>query len=157
MSRRKKTFKREIIPDPVYKDLVVAKLINKIMLRGQKGTAQRVFYGALDELKGKVAGEEPIAILRKAIENIKPSIEVRSRRVGGATYQVPVDVRPSRRLTLAMRWLVEYSRERGEKDYSKRLAAELMDAFNNRGNSIKKKEDVHRMAEANKAFSHYNW
>jgi small subunit ribosomal protein S7 len=157
MSRRKKTFKREVIPDPVYKDLVVAKLINKIMVRGQKGTAQRVFYGALDELKGKVPGEEPIAILRKAIENIKPSIEVRSRRVGGATYQVPVDVRPSRRLTLAMRWLVEYSRDRGEKDYSKRLAAELMDAFNNRGNSIKKKDDVHRMAEANKAFSHYNW
>ena len=157
MSRRKKTFKREVIPDPVYKDLVVAKLINKIMLRGQKGTAQRVFYGALDELKGKVPGEEPIGILRKAIENIKPSIEVRSRRVGGATYQVPVDVRPTRRLALAMRWLVEYSRERGEKDYAKRLAAELMDAFNNRGNSIKKKEDVHRMAEANKAFSHYNW
>jgi small subunit ribosomal protein S7 len=157
MSRRKKTFKREVIPDPVFKDLVVAKLINKIMVRGQKGTAQRVFYGALEELKGKVPGEEPIGILRKAIENIKPSIEVRSRRVGGATYQVPVDVRPTRRLALAMRWLVEYSRDRGEKDYAKRLAAELMDAFNNRGNSIKKKEDVHRMAEANKAFSHYNW
>lgn len=157
MSRRKKTFKREIIPDPVFKDLVVAKLINKIMVCGKKGTAQRVFYGALEELKGKVPGEEPIAILKKAIENIKPSIEVRSRRVGGATYQVPVDVRPSRRLALAMRWLVEYTRERGEKDYSKRLAAELMDAYNNRGNSIKKKEDVHRMADANKAFSHYNW
>ena len=157
MSRRKKTFKREVIPDPVYKDLVVAKLINKIMLRGQKGTAQRVFYGALDELKGKVPGEEPIGILRKAIENIKPSIEVRSRRVGGATYQVPVDVRPTRRLALAMRWLVEYSRARGEKDMAKRLAGEFMDAYNNRGNSIKKKDDVHRMAESNKAFSHYNW
>ncbi|MBL7669451.1 MAG: 30S ribosomal protein S7 [Bdellovibrionaceae bacterium] len=157
MSRRKKTYKREVIPDPVFKDLVIAKFINKMMVRGQKATAQRLLYGALDELKGKVVGEEPVGVFRKAIENIKPSIEVRSRRVGGATYQVPVDVRPSRRLSLAMRWLVEYSRARGEKDYSKRLAGELLDAFNNRGNAIKKKEDVHRMAEANKAFSHYNW
>jgi small subunit ribosomal protein S7 len=157
MSRRKKTFKREIIPDPVFKDLVVAKFINRIMERGQKATAQKLFYGALEELKGKVQAEEPIAVLKKAIENVKPSIEVRSRRVGGATYQVPVDVRPSRRLALAMRWLVEYSRERGEKDFAKKLAGELVDAYNNRGNSIKKKEDVHRMAEANKAFSHYNW
>ncbi|MBS1972174.1 MAG: 30S ribosomal protein S7 [Bdellovibrionales bacterium] len=157
MSRRKKTFKREIIPDPVFKDLVVAKFVNKMMIQGKKGTAQALFYGALDELKGKVPNEEPISILKKAIENVKPSIEVRSRRVGGATYQVPVDVRPSRRLALAMRWLIAYSRERGEKDFSKRLAGELMDAFNNRGNSIKKKDDVHRMAEANKAFSHYNW
>lgn len=157
MSRRKKTFKREIIPDPVFKDLVVAKFVNKMMIQGKKGTAQALFYGALDELKGKVANEEPISILKKALENVKPSIEVRSRRVGGATYQVPVDVRPSRRLALAMRWLIAYSRERGEKDFSKRLAGELMDAYNNRGNSIKKKDDVHRMAEANKAFSHYNW
>jgi small subunit ribosomal protein S7 len=157
MSRRKKTFKREIIPDPVFKDLVVAKFVNKMMIQGKKGVAQALFYGALEELKGKVPNEEPIAILKKALENAKPSIEVRSRRVGGATYQVPVDVRPSRRLALAMRWLIGYSRERGEKDFSKRLAGELMDAFNNRGNSIKKKDDVHRMAEANKAFSHYNW
>ncbi len=157
MSRKKKTYKREVIPDPVFKDIVFAKFINRIMLRGQKATAQRLFYSALDELKGKVPGEEPAAILKKAIENVKPSIEVRSRRVGGATYQVPVDVRPSRRLALAMRWLVEYSRDRGEKDYAKRLAGEFMDAFNNRGNSIKKKDEVHRMAEANKAFSHYNW
>jgi len=157
MSRRKKTFKREIIPDPVFKDLVVAKFVNKMMIQGKKGTAQALFYGALDELKGKVPNEEPISILKKALENVKPSIEVRSRRVGGATYQVPVDVRPSRRLALAMRWLIAYSRERGEKDFSKRLAGELMDAYNNRGNSIKKKDDVHRMAEANKAFSHYNW
>ena len=157
MSRRKKTFKREVIPDPVFKDLVIAKFVNKMMVQGKKATAQKLFYGALEELKGKVPNEEPVAIFKKALENVKPSIEVRSRRVGGATYQVPVDVRPSRRLTLAMRWLVEYSRERGEKDYAKRLAAELMDAFNNRGNSIKKKDDVHRMAEANKAFSHYNW
>lgn len=157
MSRRKKTFKREIIPDPVHKDLVIAKFVNKMMIQGKKGIAQKLFYGALDELKGKVPNEEPVAILKKALENVKPSIEVRSRRVGGATYQVPVDVRPSRRLALAMRWLIAYSRERGEKDYSKRLAGELLDAFNNRGNSIKKKDDVHRMAEANKAFSHYNW
>ena len=157
MSRRKRTFKREVLPDPVYKDIVVAKLINKMMVRGQKGTAQKLLYGALEELKGKVPNEEPMGILKKALENVKPSIEVRSRRVGGATYQVPVDVRPTRRLSLAMRWLVEYSRERGEKDFSKRLAAEVLDAYNNRGNAIKKKEDVHRMADANKAFSHYNW
>ncbi|RYZ73043.1 MAG: 30S ribosomal protein S7 [Proteobacteria bacterium] len=157
MSRRKKTFKREIIPDPIHKDLVIAKFVNKMMYQGKKGIAQKLFYGALDELQGKVPNEEPVGILKKALENVKPSIEVRSRRVGGATYQVPVDVRPSRRLALAMRWLIAYSRERGEKDYAKRLAGELLDAYNNRGNSIKKKDDVHRMAEANKAFSHYNW
>lgn len=157
MSRRKKTFKREIIPDPVHRDLVFAKFINKMMERGKKGTAQSLFYGALDELKGKVPNEEPVSVLKKAIENTKPSIEVRSRRVGGATYQVPVDVRPSRRLALAMTWLITYSRERGEKSMAARLAGELADAYANRGNAIKKKEDVHRMAEANKAFSHYNW
>lgn len=157
MSRRKKTFKREIIPDPVFKDLVIAKFVNKMMYDGAKATSQKLFYGALKELEGKIQGEEPMAIFKKALENVKPSIEVRSRRVGGATYQVPVDVRPSRRLALAMRWLVEYSRERGEKDMAKRLAGEFLDAYNNRGNSIKKKDDVHRMAESNKAFSHYNW
>jgi len=157
MSRRKKTFKREIIPDPVFKDLVIAKFVNKMMVQGKKATAQKLFYGALEELQGKVPGEEPVAIFKKALENVKPSIEVRSRRVGGATYQVPVDVRPSRRTALAMRWLVEYSRSRGEKDMAKRLAGEFLDAYNNRGNSIKKKDDVHRMAESNKAFSHYNW
>ncbi|MCC2677793.1 MAG: ribosomal protein [Pseudobdellovibrio sp.] len=157
MSRRNRTFKREIIPDPVYKDIVIAKFINKIMERGQKSTAQKLFYGALEELNGKVQGEESVNVMKKALENVKPSIEVRSRRVGGATYQVPVDVRPTRRLALAMRWLVEYSRARGEKDFSKRLAGELLDAYNNRGNAIKKKEDVHKMAESNKAFAHYNW
>lgn len=157
MSRRKKTFKREIIPDPVYKDIVIAKFVNKMMVQGRKATAQKMFYGALDEIKTKVQGEDPMNVLKKALENVKPSIEVRSRRVGGATYQVPTDVRPSRRLSLAMRWLIEYSRARGEKDFSKRLAAEVIDAFNNRGNAIKKREDVHKMAEANKAFSHYNW
>lgn len=157
MSRRSRTFKREIIPDPVFKDIVIAKFINRIMERGQKSTAQKLFYGALEELNGKVPGEESVNIMKKALENVKPSIEVRSRRVGGATYQVPVDVRPSRRIALAMRWLVEYSRARGEKDFAKRLAGELLDAYNNRGNTIKKKEDVHKMAESNKAFAHYNW
>lgn len=157
MSRRKRTYKREIIPDPVFKDIVVAKLVNKIMYRGKKATAQRLFYGALDEIKTKVQEEEPLSVLKKAIENVKPAIEVRSRRVGGATYQVPVDVRPTRRLALAMRWLVGYARERGEKDFSKRLAGEILDAYNNKGNAIKKKDDVHKMAESNKAFSHFNW
>jgi small subunit ribosomal protein S7 len=157
MSRRKRTYRREVIPDPVFKDLVIAKFVNKMMIQGKKATAQQLFYGALDEIKGKVQTEEPLAVLKKALENTKPSIEVRSRRVGGATYQVPTDVRPSRRLSLAMRWLIEYSRDRGEKDFSKRLAGEILDAYNNRGNAIKKKEDVHKMAEANKAFSHYNW
>ncbi len=157
MSRRKSANKREILPDPVYNDIVVAKFVNKMMFDGKKSTAQQAFYGALDEIKGKVADEEPLTLFKKALENAKPQIEVRSRRVGGATYQLPVDVRPSRRLALAMRWLIEYSRERGEKDMAKRLAGEFLDAANNRGNAIKKKEDVHRMAESNKAFSHYNW
>ena len=157
MSRRKTASKREILPDPVFNDLVVAKFVNKMMYDGKKSTAQAAFYGALDEIKTKVTEEDSITVFKKAIENAKPQIEVRSRRVGGATYQVPVDVRPSRRLALAMRWLIEYSRERGEKDMAKRLAGEFMDAANNRGNAIKKKEDVHRMAESNKAFSHYNW
>lgn len=157
MARRKKSYKREILPDAVYKDVVVAKFINKMMYSGRKARAQQLFYGALDILKEKITAEEPIVVLKKAIENCKPSLEVRSRRVGGATYQVPVDVRPSRRLALAMRWLIEYSRNRGEKDFAQRLAGEVVDAYNSRGNAIKKREDVHKMAEANKAFSHYNW
>jgi small subunit ribosomal protein S7 len=157
MSRRKSANKREVLPDPVYNDIIVTKFVNKMMFDGKKSTAQALFYGALDELKAKIQDEEPLTFFKKALENTKPQIEVRSRRVGGATYQVPVDVRPSRRLALAMRWLIEYSRDRGEKDMAKRLAGELIDAANNRGNAIKKKEDVHRMAEANKAFSHYNW
>jgi small subunit ribosomal protein S7 len=128
-----------------------------MMYDGKKSTAQRMFYGALDELKDKVPGEEALSVFRKAVENCKPSIEVRSRRVGGATYQVPVDVRPSRRLALAMKWIISYARERGEKDFSKRLAGEIVDAYHNRGSAIKKKEDVHKMAESNKAFSHLNW
>ncbi len=157
MSRRKSAEKREVLPDPVYNDVIVTKFVNKMMIQGKKSLAQGALYSALDELRTKVSGEEPLTVFKKALENCKPSLEVRSRRVGGATYQVPVDVRPSRRLALAMKWLIDYSRERGEKSMSLRLAGELADAYANRGNAIKKKEDVHRMAEANKAFSHYNW
>lgn len=157
MARRKSQSKREIIPDPVYNDVMIAKFVNSLMIEGKKSIAQKILYGAIEDLKNKVAAEEPMNVLRKAIENVKPALEVRSRRVGGATYQVPVDVRPARRLTLAMRWLVLYSRERGEKTMSLRLSGEIADAFNNRGNAIKKREDVHRMAEANKAFAHYMW
>ena len=157
MSRRRSTNKREILPDPIYNDIVVAKFINKMMYGGKKSTAQAQLYGALNEIKAKITEEEPLTVFKKALENAKPQIEVRSRRVGGATYQVPVDVRPSRKLALAMNWLIEYSRARGEKEMAKRLAGEFLDAYNNRGNAIKKKEDVHRMAESNKAFSHYNW
>ncbi len=157
MSRRKAAEKREILPDPVYNDVIVAKFVNKMMWKGKKSLSQKMLYSALDELRTKVSGEEPLTVFKKAIENCKPSLEVRSRRVGGATYQVPVDVRPSRRLALAMVWLITYARERGEKTMASRLAGELADAYANRGNAIKKKEDVHRMAEANKAFSHYNW
>lgn len=157
MSRRKSANKREILPDPIYNDVVIAKFVNKMMWQGQKSQSQRALYSALDELRDKISAEEPLTVFKKALENCKPNLEVRSRRVGGATYQVPVDVRPSRRLALAMKWLIDYSRERGEKSMSSRLAGELADAYANRGNAIKKKEDVHRMAEANKAFSHYNW
>jgi small subunit ribosomal protein S7 len=157
MARRKKSSKREVAADPIYNDVTVAKFINKLMFQGKRSTAEGIFYGALDELKTKVSAEEPISVFKKAIENCKPSLEVRSRRVGGATYQVPCDVRPSRRLALAMKWIVTYARERGEKTMGARLAGEMVDAYNNRGNAIKKREDVHKMADANKAFSHYNW
>ena len=157
MSRRKRSVKREVLPDPIYGDVTVSKFVNRIMIDGKRSVAQSSFYGALDEIKGKVSGEEPMTVFKKAVENCKPSLEVRSRRVGGATYQVPVDVRPSRRLALSMKWIVNYARARGEKSMAKRLAGEIMDAYNNRGSAIKKREDVHKMAEANKAFSHYNW
>lgn len=157
MSRRKGSYKREVIPDPVYNEALIAKFVNRVMLSGKKSTAQNLVYAAIDELKTKITAEEPLNVFKKAIENVKPQLEVRSRRVGGATYQVPVDVRPARRIALAINWIVTYARERGEKDMALRLSAELMDAYNNRGNAIKKKEDVHRMAEANRAFSHYNW
>src|ERR1041384_2403768 len=153
MSPRKSSAKREILPDAVYNDVVLSKFVNKMMIQGKKTISQGHLYSALDELRTKASGEEPLTVFKKALENCKPSLEVRSRRVGGATYQVPVDVRPSRRLALAMTWLILYARERGEKSMSQRLSGELADAYANRGNAIKKKEDVHRMAEANKAFS----
>ena len=156
MPRRRVVAKRETIPDPKFGNVTLAKFMNHVMISGKKSVAERIIYGAMEIVKTKL-NRDPLEVFDQALENIAPLVEVKARRVGGATYQVPVDVRPSRRLTLAMRWLVEYSRDRGEKDYAKRLAAELMDAFNNRGNSIKKKDDVHRMAESNKAFSHYNW
>ncbi len=157
MSRRRKSVKREILPDPIYNDLTLAKFVNTIMLDGKKSTAQNILYKALEQLKDKLPAEEPLAVFKKAIENTKPSVEVKSRRVGGATYQVPVDVRPSRRLALSMRWLVEYARKRSEKNMADRLSAELADAFSERGNAVKKREDVHKMAEANRAFSHFSW
>lgn len=157
MSRRKANYKRDVLPDPKFNDLVITKFVNQLMEDGKKAVAQNIFYEALEDLKKKIPNEDPISSFKKALENCKPSLEVRSRRVGGATYQVPVDVRPSRRQALAMRWLVEYARERGEKSMALRLAAELNDAYNKRGNAIKKREDVHKMADANKAFAHYNW
>ena len=157
MSRRKTNYKREIVPDPIYNDALVSKFVNRIMVGGKKSVAQKIVYSALDDLKDKVTDEEALTIFKKAIENCKPQLEVRSRRVGGATYQVPVDVRPVRRTTLALRWLITYARSRGEKSMALRISGELMDAYNNRGNTIKKKEDVHKMAESNRAFSHYNW
>ncbi len=157
MSRRKGNYKREVLPDPVFNDVTITKFVNTLMEGGKKTTAQGILYSAFEDIKTKVPGEEPLTVFKKALENVKPSLEVRSRRVGGATYQVPVDVRPNRRLTLAMRWIVEYARARGEKSMAARLTGELVDAYNKRGNSIKKREDVHKMADANKAFAHYNW
>ncbi len=157
MSRRRRSEKREILPDPIYDDLTLAKFVNMLMQDGKKSVAQRIVYTPLDKIRDKVPGEEPLTVFKKAVDNVKPALEVRSRRVGGATYQVPVDVRPSRKQTLSMRWLVSSARSRGEKTMSDRVSGELADAFLNKGTAIKKKEDVHRMAEANRAFSHYNW
>ena len=156
MSRRHRAEKREVLPDPKYGDLVLSKFMNAIMLDGKKSVAERIVYGAMDIVEDK-ARTEPIRVFHDALDNIKPSVEVRSRRVGGATYQVPVEVRPERRQALAIRWLVNASRARNEATMRERLAAELMDASNNRGAAVKKREDTHRMAEANKAFSHYRW
>ncbi len=159
MSRRKKNrnLTRDIKPDPVYNDIIVSRFINKLMLHGKKEKARSAFYKAFQRIKELESSQEPLSVFKKAIENCKPSLEVRSRRVGGATYQVPVDVRPARRTALAMRWLIVNFRNRKGKSSSENLARELVEAYNNRGNSIKKKEEVHRMAESNRAFSHYNW
>jgi len=148
--------RRDVEPDPRYNSKLVAKFINCIMRCGKKSVAQRILYDAFDIIS-KRTKEDPLTVFRKAVENVKPVVEVRSRRVGGATYQVPTEVRPERRQALAIRWLINYARARGEKGMAAKLAGELMDAANNRGGAIKKKEDTHRMAEANKAFAHYRW
>ncbi|MCY4321541.1 MAG: 30S ribosomal protein S7 [Bdellovibrionaceae bacterium] len=159
MSRRRKnrSLARDIKPDPIYDDITVARFINKLTLHGKKEKARTVFYNSLKKIKEMESSKDPITVFKKAIENCKPSMEVRSRRVGGATYQVPVDVRPGRKVTLAMRWLVLHSRSRKGRPMDENLAKELVEAYNNRGNAVKKKEEVHRMAESNRAFSHYNW
>jgi len=156
MARRRAIPKRTILPDPKFKDLMLAKFINILMFDGKKAVAERVVYGALEQVVDKSKGEA-VEMLSKALENVRPMVEVKSRRVGGATYQVPVEVRADRRMTLAMRWLVDAARKRSEKSMDRRLAGEILDAIESRGSAVKKREDVHRMAEANKAFSHYRW
>ena len=156
MPRRGNVPKREILPDPIYNSVLVTKLVNSIMLDGKKGIAQKVVYGAFEQIKEKT-GNEAMDVFAQAMENIMPSLEVKSRRVGGATYQVPMEVRPARRQTLGLRWLTAYSRARSERTMAERLANEIMDAANNTGSSVKKREDVHKMAESNKAFAHFRW
>jgi small subunit ribosomal protein S7 len=156
MPRKGPVTKRDILPDPIYNSKLIAKFINSLMLMGNKGVAQSIFYDAMEIIREKT-GRDPREVFEAAVKNISPVLEVKARRVGGANYQVPVEVSPHRRNILAIRWLVKYSRERGEKTMAERLAAELMDAVNNTGSAFKKKEDTHRMAEANKAFAHYRW
>jgi small subunit ribosomal protein S7 len=156
MPRRREVPKRRINPDPKYHDRMIAKFMNNLMYRGKKSLSERIFYGAMDIVETRMR-EDPLKMFKKAMENVKPVLEVKARRVGGATYQVPVEIRSSRRTALAMRWLINYARARGEKTMMERLAAEIIDAANNRGSSIKKREDTHKMAEANKAFAHYRW
>ena len=156
MSRRHSAEKREIIPDPKFGDLIVTKFMNSVMRDGKKSVAETIVYGAFESIEGKLKSD-PLAVFKQALENVAPTIEVRSRRVGGATYQVPVEVRNERRQALAIRWLITAARGRNDKTMVDRLSAELMDAANNRGNAVKKREDTHRMAEANRAFSHYRW
>ena len=156
MPRRGNVPKREILPDPMYNSVLVTKLVNSIMLDGKKGVAQKVVYGAFDIIKAKTE-KEPLEVFAQAMENIMPSLEVKARRVGGATYQGPMEVRPARRHTLGLRWLTNYSRARGERTMAERLAGEIMDAANNTGAAVKKREDTHKMAESNKAFAHFRW
>ena len=156
MPRKGHIQKRDVLPDPVYKNKVVTKLINNVMLDGKKGVAQKIVYGAFDLIKEKT-GKEALEVFDEAMNNIMPSLEVKARRIGGSTYQVPIEVRPDRRQALALRWLVMFSRKRGEKTMKERLANELMDAANNTGAAVKRKEDMHKMADANKAFAHYRW
>ncbi len=156
MPRKREVRKREILPDPKYHDVLISKFINGIMRRGKKSLAEGIFYGALNMIKEKTHSD-PSKIFNQAMDNVKPLIEVRPRRVGGATYQVPVEVRPTRKVALAIRWIIGFAKQRSEKTMAEKLSAELIDAANNRGAAIKKKEDTHKMAEANKAFAHYRW
>ena len=156
MSRRRAAIKRQVNPDAKYGDLVLAKFMNVLMYSGKKSSAERIVYGALDIVQKKTS-QEPLQVFHNALDNVKPAVEVRSRRVGGATYQVPTEVRTVRKMALALRWVIGAARNRGEKTMAERLAGELMDAMNGRGSAVKKREDTHRMAEANKAFSHYRW
>lgn len=156
MPRRRVVAKREILPDPKFGNVTLAKFMNHVMVSGKKSVAERIVYGALNLVQTRLK-EDPVAVFESALDNISPMVEVKSRRVGGATYQVPVEVRPSRRTALAMRWMVDYARNRGEKSMSQRLAGEIIDAHQNKGGAVKKREDVHRMAEANKAFSHFRF
>ena len=156
MPRKGYIAKRDVLPDPIYNDKIVTKLINNIMLSGKKGTAQKICYGAFDIIKEKT-GKDPLEVFEQALNNVMPVLEVKARRVGGATYQVPIEVRPDRRQALGLRWMVNYSRQRNERTMKERLAGEILDATNSLGGSFKKKEDMHKMAEANKAFAHYRW
>ena len=156
MPRRSGVPKRDVLPDPIYGSKVVTKLTNQVMLDGKKGIAQKIVYDVFDIIKEKT-GSEPMDVFTRALENVMPQLEVKARRVGGSTYQVPMEIRPERRQTLGIRWLVLFSRKRGEKTMKERLAAELMDAYNSTGASVKRKEEMHRMAEANKAFAHFRW
>ena len=156
MPRKGPVPRREILPDPIYNSRLAARFVNRLMYDGKKGAAEKIFYGALEVLSEKT-GEDALRAFEKAVENVKPHLEVKARRVGGATYQVPMEVRPDRQVSLSIRWLINYARARGEKGMAHKLSAELLDAFNSRGGAVKKKEDTHRMAEANKAFAHYRW
>ena len=156
MPRRGGVPKRDVLPDPIYGSTVVTKLVNQVMLDGKKGTAQSIVYEAFEIMKNKL-GQDPMDIFNQAMENVKPLLEVKARRVGGSNYQVPIEIRPERRQTLAIRWIVASARKRSDRDMSNKLASEIMDAYNNTGGAVKKKEDTHRMAEANKAFAHYRW
>jgi len=157
MPRKGPQPRRELVVDPVYRSVLVTQLVNKLLWRGKRSLAERIVYDALDIVRDKSGAAEPVTVLKRAVENVKPALEVKSRRVGGATYQVPVEVKPRRSTTLAIRWLVGYSRQRREKTMADRLAAEVIDASNGLGNSVKRREDMHKMAESNKAFAHYRW
>ena len=156
MPRRREVPKREVLPDPVYNSQLVTKFVNVVMRAGKKTVAERILYDALEAVKQKTS-DDPLKVFKRAIENVKPAVEVKSRRVGGSTYQVPVDVRQERRIALALRWLISYARERSDKTMAEKFASELIDAFRGTGNAVKKREDTHKMAEANKAFAHYRW